>query len=135
METNENEVLTPVRKKRNFKDALVNVSKFTSACRWTFMVVAVAEMLFACLLWLTILISTDVDAVSKIALAMVYATHYFIPIATFIQIVLMIVLGVDAMETKTEIKVRIIFVFFSIAPVLMTWTLNFDFWKRIFTGN
>ncbi len=134
METNENVIEKPKCKKRNFKDALKNVSKFINVCRWIFMIVSVIEMVFACSYWVLMYLSMDMNSLSNVVIILVTLSHYLIPFATLIQIVLLIVLGIDAAETKTEIKVRIIFVFMSIAPVLMMWSLIYGYWCKIISA-
>lgn len=135
METNENKIEKSGRKKRNFKDALKDVSKFINICRWIFMTIAVIEMLFACAYWVILFLTvSQVVSLGSVIIVMVYIAHYLIPIATLAQIVLLIVLGIDAAETKTEIKMRIIFVFMSIAPVLMMWSVMFDYWYKVISA-
>jgi hypothetical protein len=99
------------------------------------MVIAVIEMLFACAYWVILFLTvSQVVSLGSVIIVMVYIAHYLIPIATLAQIVLLIVLGIDAAETKTEIKMRIIFVFMSIAPVLMMWSIMFDYWYKVISA-
>lgn len=119
------------KRKQSFKDAVSGASFFIKCVRYAFMTISVLETIIAFVFWITMLMPKEVLNLTKYFFLGMNILPYIIPAMTLALIILFIVLCVDAVETKTEIKIRAIFIMLSIMPVLMTWNVVLFKWIQV----
>lgn len=121
-------------RKQSFSQSIKDASPFIKAVRWIYMVLAVIETVIAFAFWIVMLVPTEVVNLTSYFFMGMNILPYIIPAITLALIILFIVLCIDAAETKTEIKIRAVFILLTIMPVLMTWKVVVFKWIQYFKG-